>query len=356
MIFSAVSAAATPSYGLIDLGTLGGTSSFAYGINSTDEVVGSADIGGGVQEAFLYTTSGGMVSLGLLTGGTTSVASGINNAGQITGTSDVTGGQDHAFYYNGTMHDLSVLSGGTFSQGQAINNSGLAVGFSQMTGGLLQSVSSSNGGALTNLNITLTGGNQSEAMGVNASGQVVGEATNSSGQFVAFSKSGATTTNIGTLGGVSSEALGVNSSGEVVGFADTATSSHAFSWTSGAPVDLGVLGTGKFSQANGVNDSGEIVGTSATIASGKISHAFLDIGGVMIDLNTLLDPAAQAEGWTVTSATGINNNGDIVGYATNGLTTHAVLLEVVPEPTTVLEVIFGLGLLGLMALRKRQQA
>lgn len=55
-------------YRLTDLGTLGGSSSSAFGINDTGQVVGSSAIAGdAVQHAFLY-SNGSMADLGTLGG------------------------------------------------------------------------------------------------------------------------------------------------------------------------------------------------------------------------------------------------------------------------------------------------
>jgi len=78
-----------------DLGTLGGTTSYAYGINDSGAVVGYAFKAGNVQHAFLY-TSGAMLDLNTLlpTGSGWSVlttARAINDHGQIVGTGTYNG-------------------------------------------------------------------------------------------------------------------------------------------------------------------------------------------------------------------------------------------------------------------------
>ena len=61
------------------------------------------------------------------------------------------------------------------------------------------------------------------------------------------------------------------------------------------------------SNANGINDGGMVVGQVHTLQG---YHGFLYINGKMVDLNSL----AGGGQWTITEATGINNNGQIAAY------------------------------------------
>ena len=83
-----------------------------------------------------------------------------------------------------------------------------------------------------------------------------------------------TAIDLGTLGGNFSEALDMNASGQVVGESATAPFGiHAFSWTqAGGMVDLGTLG-GTQSEATAVSAGGQVVGASFT-AGGEF-HATL---------------------------------------------------------------------------------
>ena len=80
-------------------------------------------------------------------------------------------------------------------------------------------------------------------------------------------------------------------------------------------LDLGTLPGGTNSYATGINNNGQVVGWSTT-ASGY-THAFLYSGGAMTDLGTL-------PGGSSSEAYGINNNGQVVGWSyTSSGATHA---------------------------------
>ena len=77
-----------------DLGTLGGTQSFAYAINDLSEVIGYSYTSNGAQDAFLY-EGGVMLDLNSLlpvgSGWSLTAAYGINDAGDIVGTGTYNG-------------------------------------------------------------------------------------------------------------------------------------------------------------------------------------------------------------------------------------------------------------------------
>src|SRR5690349_11177018 len=118
---------ASAQYTAYDLGTLGGTASFAYGINSSGTIVGqSATSNNAAYHAFSY-SGGVMRDLGTLPGGTVSVAYAINSSGTIAGASYTNGSSNpiylNAFSYSGgVMTDLGTL-GGNYSRAYGINNS-----------------------------------------------------------------------------------------------------------------------------------------------------------------------------------------------------------------------------------------
>jgi len=203
----------------------------------------------------------------------------------------------------------------------AINNSGQIAGM-MTTDGQGNAFVTING-VVVDLG-TLAGGDWSSAYAINSSGEVAGYGNTGSGAFRGFVWSQATGfTELGTLGGASSYAMAINDLGQVAGDAQTASGYlNAFLWINGTMQDLGTLG-GNNSYAYGVNDSGIVVGYSDVDGSGD-PHAFIFENGVMLDLNSLIDPSS---GWILTEAYAINGSGEIVGEGLLDGVEHAFLLD-----------------------------
>ena len=246
----------------VDLGTLGGLSSWAGRLNAAGHVVGAAQNGAGDYRAFRWTATSGMVDLGTL-GGPSSSAYDINDSDQVVGAATNGAGQYHAFIWddiNG-MTDLGTLGGPT-SSARAINASGQVIGTSTTAGGETHAFIWDNVNGMTD--IPTLGGTTADAMALNNAGQVAGN-SNVVGNSVShgfFWDSVNGTVDLGTLGGTESTAYGINATGAVVGYSPTAagfTSDRPFRWTlAGGMVNLGTLGGN--ARAAAINDAGTVTG------------------------------------------------------------------------------------------------
>ncbi|NIR03362.1 MAG: PEP-CTERM sorting domain-containing protein, partial [Gemmatimonadales bacterium] len=103
-------------------------------------------------------------------------------------------------------------------------------------------------------------------------------------------------------------------------------------------------------EATDINDSGQVVGWSK-LSDTNFRALLWDADGGMSDLNDLLD--GSATGWTLASAEGINNLGQIAGVGFHDGQVRAFLLTPVPEPSSALAVLYGLGGLGGLTWRRR---
>jgi probable HAF family extracellular repeat protein len=124
------------------------------------------------------TISGGY-SLGTL-GGISSTAFGINDSGKIVGHSDIGSSIDHAFLFDGTMTDIGTPPGASsWVNARDINNSDQIVGYYSNSTGYEQAYLYDGG---TWINLPSLGGNSSNALEINDSGQIIGWAKTSSGE------------------------------------------------------------------------------------------------------------------------------------------------------------------------------
>ena len=141
--------------------------------------------------------------------------------------------------------------------------------------------------------------------------------------------------NVYTPWGVSCD-MAVNSAGVAVGYGhrrDRSPTRATTPWSSPATAyrimlgNLGALGAGNgvipTDTALGINDSGVVVGT-ATTSSGGLDAFIYYLGGnnTMQDMNTVFASSIPA-GWSLTAATAIDNNGDIVGYRDQWVVRHS---------------------------------
>jgi len=375
-------ALAQPRYIVIDRGTLGGTYSYAYGLNDAGVVAGGSATAaqtGGLNQTALLWFGGHRIDLGTLGGSAcpacNSEAGGPNASGVAaliseTGKTDPNdedfcGFGTHlqclgAIWKYGSLTALAPLLGGQNDQALWVNREGQVVGFSE------NGVSDSTCSLATPFQVLrfrpviwepsgeihelqpLPGDTVGFAFGINDDGQSVGTSglcsTTALPPFTAgpqaphavlWEKDGSPI-NLGSLvsGGTINIPGAVNDRGEVVGGSQSADGNpHAFLWTKSTGMhDLGTLPGDFFSTApccHTINDEGQVVGFSipGPLGSGR---AFLHQNGVMTDLNTLI-PAGSP--WYLQAALSINDAGEIAGYGTINGETHAFLAKPVVSGT-----------------------
>jgi probable HAF family extracellular repeat protein len=318
------------SYAIVDIGTLGGPSSAAASLNRFGDVVGAATTGDGVSHAFLY-RNGQMLDLGTLPGGSSSYATAINDRGDIVGYGGINayGPEFREFtqgivWRNSGMRSVGALycpctfnvRYGT-SMAFAVSNAGWVVGDSQTNRQTFRRAFVWQD-AIRPLDVNAAAPGDSHAYGINDIHEVVGDARDR-----AFLVRGGIGRDLGVLPGhATSSARAINNKGQVIGVsADAGGVARAFLWDLGRMRELGTLPGHAASEALAINDASDAVGRSGS-ADMSQSRAVLWRGGSAIDLTALVGAAD----WTLSSATAINDLGQIVGVGSHGGQVRAYLL------------------------------
>ena len=190
MVLALAKGATAQSVTSLELGSLGGSTSVAVGINDRQQVAGTSSIAGdAAMHAFLWTAANGFVDLGTL-GGTSSFVAyrsddpgeTMTNRGEVAGSSFLPGdASGHAFLWSAErgMVDLGTL-GGASSAASGASDAGHVVGTSSTASGAFHAFSWTAGGGMLDLG-TLPGDQQSTAIAVNNHGQVVGRSFGAAG-------------------------------------------------------------------------------------------------------------------------------------------------------------------------------
>lgn len=304
----------------------------ARALNNNGLIVGYDSVDGH-QHAFA--SQNGVFSEPATLGGNFVTPRAVNASGAIAGQSTLADNQTyHAFVsLAGQAVDLGTL-GGQNSFAYSINASGQVVGRSDLANpGSYHAFMADANGVMSDLG-TL-GGSESAAYGINDYGLVVGGSSGSwpdaTGQlrtfWHAFSKQYGWMIDLGTLGGPNSEAVAVNANGQIAGTSDTSFNQaqnqvHVFVYQYGVKNDYGNLGGLNYARAHGINNYGQVVG-EGLIADRKW-HAFASQHGALVDLNGLIDPAS---GWTLEEALAINDNGEILAIGAGPSGFGSVLLK-----------------------------
>jgi len=302
-----------------------------------------------LPRAYLW-KNGTVTNLGLLPGSGTlgiSAARCINDANYVvginTGTPPDFGGDDehnHAFLWpaSGNLIDLGSMTGSAsdLSGAYSVNLGGHVVGnWAPSSDPNIQHawLRWSNGVATQ---LGTLGGTQSFAWDINDNNVVVGKAQLSNGVWHAFRWQNGQMSDLGVMPGyeASSEAFAIDNSGQIVFMsASSGNVGHSFLRRSdGTTTDLGTLSGYPSTIAAAINDKGLVVGT-AFDPNGQPT-AFVWVAGQIYNLNTL----ASTSGWTLQTATSVNNAGWVVGSGIhNGLPAGYLIklyvLSATPSPS-----------------------
>ena len=212
----------------------------------------------------------------------------------------------HAFLWaNGVMTDLGTL-GGNYSQGLSINLSGQVVGSADTKAGPSDSVLWT-GTKMTDLTTTaLAGLSSATVAGINDSGQIVGSFGNNP-QSHPFLYSNGTNTDLPepsyatASGAMGCGVFAIDNNGQILGACDDATSTwHTVLWQNGTVTDLSTLSGVQGFGATAISHFGLIAGSAQT--STGAYHEFLYRNGTVTDLGASLP---------ITAA--VNDSGVIIG-------------------------------------------
>jgi hypothetical protein len=236
-------------------------------------------------------------------GAVSSMVTGINSLGDTTGIYTDAAGNTHGFVnVGGTFTTVDNPASTVFNQSLGINTARTTVGYFAPTqaGTTGQVAYSQSHGAFTNINALLPSNANSQAVGINDLGRIVGFYQPTSLTSIGFLDVGGVISTIDPFSSLFTQALGINAAGDIVGFY--------------------VDGLG-------------------------VQHGYVDEDGTFISF----DPA----GSTNTTINGINDLGQIVGFFSdpNGNTVGFVG-DPLPEPMSL--TLLGVGLVGLAMVRRRR--
>lgn len=340
-------AATAATYAVRDLGTAAGGITRISGINRSGVIVGNTALSG-----FTWSASSGYTYLSPLPEDTQSYAYGINDASQVVGASYSysAGSRACLWQWGQPAEDLATLAGNATTE--------------------------------------------SAAYGINSGGQIVGSMRSENGRLHAFHYDQAT--GMQDISGVASTqdslATGINDSGMVVG----ESGQHAFSWTASgglsflsfSPMDIPNI------HADDVNNVGLILCNTVSFAfagpasiwqNGQVlvqaigfpTGAGTTAGCTAYDINNLGQVVGDGDQhrpfvWDSTSgiqalptlsgfgyhyARAVNDSGVIAGYGRDSAGVNHLLLWTptpVPEPSSLLALLAGMGGLGALFRRRRR--
>jgi probable HAF family extracellular repeat protein len=314
----AFTTATAQNFTVTDLGTLRGyptSTTTPLAINEAGEITGYVLLpnpagGASVSEAFLY-RDGRIITFAGENTSATAIAAGPRMAGSAT-FSGFPG--PHAFLYEDhLLRDLGTPPDTFESYASGVNSKNEVVGGSLNYEATPVAFLYSQGNIISLFPSAPLQGPGSDANGINNAGDVTGTAYGFEDLDQAFLYQNGKVTYLGTLiEANASHGTAINDTDQIAGtsFTNYRSFVHAFLWSKGQMLDLGLPPNGIDSSANALNNEGQVVGSSTVNATTGATVAFLYRDGKMSDLNTLIPPHS---GWVLSTATGINSRGQIIG-------------------------------------------
>jgi probable HAF family extracellular repeat protein len=232
---------------------------------------------------------------------------GLNDLGQIVGSYVDANSIRHGFLFSGGTYTTYDYPGSSYTDLNGVNDLGVAVGHAFVSASNSPTFQLQNG-VFTAL--PLIKGAQSYPLGINASGEIVGQYhyLTSPTHAHGFLLTNGEYDTINAPNGGGTSLVGVNDYGQIVGSYDDVYHEvfHSFLLQSGQFTPVAGPPGGHEVMASGINDRGTIVGTFWTGVDTQ-THGFLEKDGQYV---TFDEPNAA----DYTYALGINALGQVVGY------------------------------------------
>lgn len=323
LVFFCVTVVSATEYQIVDLGVVG----TGFGVSSNGNVTGywyrSND--------YVFLWQNGIASnLGL------GMGNGVNDAGQVVGQSIFSSAIRGTLWQNGQSSVLDMPTGCTNSTANSINNGGSIVGASWGATQANEHATLWQNGVAQDLG-TLPGGTSSKAVTITDAGQILGS---SDDHTVIWQNGVIQDLGVGT-------ANAINDNGVIVGASYTSNGTIASIWQDGAVQLLDAPVGCRLSSAIGIDKSGLVAGFYQDTVTHRMRACFWEDG--------VLQNLPMIAGCTESDACDMNASGQIVGscaYASDGR--HAVMWTPVPESSSILALLSGLGSVGGMFLRRRR--
>jgi hypothetical protein len=301
-----VGANGQPNQGFVDIGgnvtefMANGQSTYAYSINSSNQVAGDYYDSNGYPHCF-YRDASGTISLINAPNTYLTACFGINDGGEIAGIWVDFSGQIHGF-----LDTAGAFTELPFYWATSLNNAGSVVGIYLGPG-------SANGvqfGFLAEpkafasyASVQLSGAQSTAIYGINDKKSMVGTYTDGGGAShgLLFAKNKVTNIDDPSAQAGTTAAYGINSAGDIVGgYTNGGGVGVGFYYTNGTYSDIAPAGS-QYTNPAGINDSGEIAGLWVD-GSGN-GHGFTYNGSKYTSLDV--------PGSTFTGCWGINNSGQV---------------------------------------------